>query len=768
MKFISPPSAKKANYHQQRNMTDRSLDEQLLEAIESCSLNRVRELLAAGANPNAKRGDRSAWQLTKYDANEIKCALIEAGAEDPSMLYLLDWAVYVGRVETVKILIDKGADINFGPFPPLQAAAMQDKAEIVDILMEAGADLDAGNSMGTPLISAIEEGNFQIAFKLIIAGADPNMTSERGDKTPIVSAAIQDSAEVIRALVKAGAEMDIVSGVVLPNTKRGLFARESTPAILAARCGNAEALAALLEAGADPDKKDGEGLSAYNWASRNRDLAVLDVLREAGVEGSRNSLDLELLSAAETGDTARIAELVAKGADVNARDRYQETKNYTPLMLAAAGGHLQSVTQLLAAGVNISVKSVLGEDALFLASDRGDIAVVRELLDAGADINTKNRYNETALMKAAQRCDIEMVELLLKRGVEVNAVSKIGEAALLLVAGARQWVAVKEDDPPVGMREYGSEGLRELRPMPEEQILAIADALLEAGADPNLSGCHTTALIEAASRGYLRVLLMLIDAGARVDLVTDDGKNILQMAELHRQDRVVEFLQPYANDIPVLEAIQPSAEELLLPTFDEFGGSDSDEDRWGPELEVPDFSAAADNPEYRQAVADLAELCGSTPIPFVDSSAAFQFHINTKRRAGIDTESLQRSFLERGCFVYEIEYSFGWAPKKLAILPTTDKYEAIAFVQTDGANYDIGPGYIVEWLKQLEAEQPFVLTCICHDTLAGRFLTALEDPEALAQRMYEFCHDIVEQGCQSVEALAESLRSSDDLFFWWD
>ncbi len=40
--------------------------------------------------------------------------------------------------------------------------------------------------------------------------------------------------------------------------------------------------------------------------------------------------------------------------------------------------------------------------------------------------------------------------------------------------------------------------------------------------------------------------------------------------------------------------------------------------------------------------------------------------------------------------------------------------------------------------------------------------------EDLAERMYEFCPDIVDQGVGDVDALAESLAESDHLFFWWD
>ncbi|MDJ0648137.1 MAG: DUF4253 domain-containing protein [Xenococcaceae cyanobacterium MO_188.B19] len=106
--------------------------------------------------------------------------------------------------------------------------------------------------------------------------------------------------------------------------------------------------------------------------------------------------------------------------------------------------------------------------------------------------------------------------------------------------------------------------------------------------------------------------------------------------------------------------------------------------------------------------------------------------------------------------------------RKLCILPTTNKYEVIALHHTNGANYDVGTGYIIEWLKKLELKQPFILTCIAHDTLSGRFLTPIKNPEQLAQQMYDLCSDIVEQGCESVERLAEILQNEQSLFFWWD
>lgn len=61
------------------------MNEQLLDAIAEKDLSRVEELLAAGADPNTRRGDKTAYQLVPHSAYEIKCALIEAGAEDPEL-----------------------------------------------------------------------------------------------------------------------------------------------------------------------------------------------------------------------------------------------------------------------------------------------------------------------------------------------------------------------------------------------------------------------------------------------------------------------------------------------------------------------------------------------------------------------------------------------------------------------------------------------------------------------------------------------------------
>jgi hypothetical protein len=87
---------------------------------------------------------------------------------------------------------------------------------------------------------------------------------------------------------------------------------------------------------------------------------------------------------------------------------------------------------------------------------------------------------------------------------------------------------------------------------------------------------------------------------------------------------------------------------------------------------------------------------------------------------------------------------------------------------TNGANYGVGTEDVIRWLRKLEDRQPFDLTGVGGDFLAGSFLAAVKKPKELANQMYEFCPDIVEQGCGTVEELAKQLRTMRTFFFWWD
>ena len=120
------------------------------------------------------------------------------------------------------------------------------------------------------------------------------------------------------------------------------------------------------------------------------------------------TLDTPLHGAVEDGDKAKVELLLAKGAEVNAKDRYEET----PLHRAASEAYWDIVNQLLAEGAEVNVKDRNGATPLHRAVEKGYRSVVQLLLAKGADVSAKDKYGETPRDLAERKEDKYIVELL--------------------------------------------------------------------------------------------------------------------------------------------------------------------------------------------------------------------------------------------------------------------------------------------------------------------------------------------------------------------
>lgn len=120
----------------------------------------------------------------------------------------------------------------------------------------------------------------------------------------------------------------------------------------------------------------------------------------------------ELIEAAGKGDILRVNELLAEGADVNAKNNY----GVTALMGASFEGRVETVKALLAEGADVNVKDKKGITALMFTSGFGHVEIVKALMDKGADVNAKSKRGSTALMFALKEWRVEIVQLLKKAG----------------------------------------------------------------------------------------------------------------------------------------------------------------------------------------------------------------------------------------------------------------------------------------------------------------------------------------------------------------
>lgn len=158
-------------------------------------------------------------------------------------------------------LLSEGADPNgLAAFPsPLVEALEMGDYDLTSLLLERGADPNAAFEIGrTPLHVAANQGREDLVALLLSAGAkaDPEWQGNPGDwaRTPLEMALLRSFPEAAKLLLAAGAS---------PNIRDPWG---DAPLHAVARDGDAELAATLLSFGADPSVRNEKGLTAEEVA----------------------------------------------------------------------------------------------------------------------------------------------------------------------------------------------------------------------------------------------------------------------------------------------------------------------------------------------------------------------------------------------------------------------------------------------------------------------------------------------------------------------
>jgi len=96
-------------------------------------------------------------------------------------------------------------------------------------------------------------------------------------------------------------------------------------------------------------------------------------------------MDAAWEDAIKRGDVQTVLDLLGRGTDVNARDRYGQT----PLMLAAHAGNREVVETLISHQANLNITAKFGLSALMLALVAGHAEAAHLLAKAGADLSLR-------------------------------------------------------------------------------------------------------------------------------------------------------------------------------------------------------------------------------------------------------------------------------------------------------------------------------------------------------------------------------------------
>ncbi|GAB6196154.1 ankyrin repeat domain-containing protein [Lysobacter xanthus] len=577
----------------------------------------VMTLLSNGADPRSRDGEgNTALHYAARSTDPGVAALLRDAAAELDALNRdgvspLGMACAAGNWRVAKFLLERGARPEpAGGQPVLLAAAgsEDDDPAGVQLLLKSKARVDARDRQGrSALHVAALAGHVEIVNVLLDAGADPALADAQG-RTPLMDAVRGGHDDVVEDLLRQLPDGGAEQARRVDADGRGLLSLacesdRATPALV-------ERLIAL---GADPAHVDAEGKrpvdraaeagrwslvaaldAGYRLPSTLRedddaplpDRTPMALLREGLHEGRRDLDDVaRLLSPADLGlllhddtivaDPANVDWLLGHGADPYVRDGQGQTPLF--VLLGRGPAALPALRRLLDAGV---VPAGRGGLARFLASCAGTDAtcarLALELLDRGADPFGPSRGGDPAITLAVRLGWPELVERLLAAGAGLDARDSRGMSALHLAAalgrldlvqrlvahGACTELRAADGQTPLGVAL--ASGRRDIadwldwrtwplprRPLRAQDIPAAAMAgdddavrrLLDLGLPVDAvdrQGC--SALLRAAGGGHRAVVELLLRRGADPGQAAQSGATPLSAAVSMRHLDIVDRL----------------------------------------------------------------------------------------------------------------------------------------------------------------------------------------------------------------------------------
>ncbi len=326
--------------------------------------NTARFLVEAGIDVNARGGDGSTaliyaciWGFSGTERKNVAKLLIQAGA-DVNAQRDDGWTALMGPAQSnadriPKRLVDPKSNKETWVQIPTKG-----HVDTVKNLIEAGADVNVKAKDGSTALMCASTG--EVAKILIEAGADINAKDKTGE-TALMSATRKFRTGIVKVLIEAGADVNAAN----PDGETGLK--------LAVKFNDVETINVLREAGADVNAKNQKGRTALMYASESE---VAKILIEAGADvNAKDQIGSTAIMYGLKGEVAKI--LIEAGADVNAKDQYGRTA-----LMYASKGEVAKI--LIEAGADLNAKDKNGETALKFAVKVNNTATINVLREAGA------------------------------------------------------------------------------------------------------------------------------------------------------------------------------------------------------------------------------------------------------------------------------------------------------------------------------------------------------------------------------------------------
>lgn len=430
----------------------KNLDQWLAQYPDEPHLQEVAEALKKW-KPGASKKSEATSDGDANDGSQEKNAKKELPINED-----LVWAAHAGDLDKVKQLIEAGADPNSREAGGM-GVLLNFHPQVTKYLLEQGANPDLQkNENILPVLVGVSGFNTPCVKLMLDAGANPNIASDHNGETALHHAAATSDIELVKMLLDAGADPNRKTrpGRKTYTMWRDARVRGETPLHRAAAFGSPEVIQLLLDAGADPTQRDINQDTPLSWASwHQRDKSIVDQLAyegsgvgpdiepdsdsnepEASAKPNVSTGDTKFWQAIVDGDLPAVRKMLGEDASLASKDfrpleKQDPHTDGFPLVRACHDGNIELAKVLLEHGADVDAKSPTEEQRefgipLFISvyeendrKPRYDIANL--MLDHGASVDAYPWCHEPMvywLYGAAMSAAPDLVSQMVHRGVQ--------------------------------------------------------------------------------------------------------------------------------------------------------------------------------------------------------------------------------------------------------------------------------------------------------------------------------------------------------------
>jgi uncharacterized protein len=219
-------------------------------------------------------------------------------------------------------------------------------------------------------------------------------------------------------------------------------------------------------------------------------------------------------------------------------DAKQQARLNQQLIAAAWDNDLRRARSLIARGADVNAKDNTVQSAYLISTSEGYLELLNLTLEHGADVDSKDSFNGTGLIRAADRGHADIAGRLVQAGVKIDHINNLGWTALheaiILGDGSDRYVdtvrVLVAAGADVRLRSQRDQitPIQHATSRDHSDIAQVLRAALEA--DKPTKEQANRRLLAAAERGDATAVALALRAGASLEARDERGRTPLLLA----------------------------------------------------------------------------------------------------------------------------------------------------------------------------------------------------------------------------------------------